>query len=290
MRKVLIIDGEQEFAQMVRAFLKTHRFQVECAYDPEQAREKLLSFSPQLIILSRDLRTDSGNLIPEGFGVLKEIKTHPSWSKIPVIFLVNEASERDLERLRKLRYKAEDYARKPIEDNELLRRIENLIGFDPEELEEKFNQGKEALANDFSHLPDSMREAVKEELSGLFQKLDHQLEQMVGEDENELSCQSEAEYFRLRLKEQEQNIKRLRDKWKKAMLALEERIQKLEQENRELKRALQSKTEGEEKEEIFKELLDALERMQKELASFKENFSRALSQLKSKLERLLIEK
>jgi DNA-binding response OmpR family regulator len=276
MRKVLIIDGDQEFMEMALSYLQAHNFSVVCADNLEQGRNNIPEFNPDLILLNRDLLSDSGRLIPEGFDLLREIRTNPGWKKIPVILLINEAVESDLENLRLLKYKAEDYAAKPIADNDLLRRIENLIGFDPEETTGILTQEKNHLKG--QALPGEnpeLAEAAHREIDELLTRLGEEMIQ--GKKELETPKQGPAqdrirgefELLQKKLDEQEQRNQRTREKSRKAIEVLEQKILKLEKDRQEMEaRVFSSETAIKQMLDEKQAMLDLLEKARELTATF----------------------
>jgi len=244
MRKVLIIDGDQEFLEMALSFLQAHNFSVVFTDNLDQGRTQIEEFKPDLVLLNRDLLSESGRLIPDGFDLLREIKTHPDWKKIPIILLINEATEQDLENLRLLKYKADDYAGKPIADNDLLRRIENLIGFDPDETNDIFLKGKNRVLNGYDasgpgENPE-LAEVAHKEIEELLARLGEEVirskkgKEALKPGASKDHLRAEFELLQKKLGEQEKSYQRTRDKSRKAIEVLEKRILKLENDKQEL--------------------------------------------------------
>lgn len=250
MRKVLIIDGDREFLEMARSFLQASNFVVQNAHTAELARTRLREFTPDLILLSRDLISDSGRLAPDGLDILREIKTDRSLKKIPIVLLINQASEQDLEKIRLLKYKAEDYACKPIADNDLLRRIENLIGFDPDETTGVLSKQKNSLSsqqllagqidNPEFHL------AAQKEIQDLVARLEEEIihsqkEADQSPSQTATSADQLAADFGLiqeKLREQEKRYQRIQEKSRKAIVVLEDQIEELKDENKNMEKKL----------------------------------------------------
>jgi len=250
MRKVLIIDGDREFLEMARSFLQASNFMVQSAHTADLARTRLREFTPDLILLSRDLLSSSGRLAPDGLDILREIKTDRSLKKIPLVLLINQAREQDLEKIRLLKYKAEDYACKPIADNDLLRRIENLIGFDPDETTGVFSKQKNSLSSQQLLAgqvdnPD-FELAAQKEIQDLIARLEEEVIQ--SQKEADLSsAQAAASADQLaadfgliqeKLREQEKRYQRIQEKSRKAIEVLEDRIEELKAGNKELEKKL----------------------------------------------------
>jgi len=246
MRKVLIIDGETEFLEMARSFLQAANIMVATADCAEAGRKELRAFKPNLILLSRDLLSGSGRLIPDGLELLREVKTGNKWKKTPVILLVSGASPEDLDKIRLLKYKAEDYACKPIADNELLRKIENLIGFDPDEttgvlLEEKDNFSVDQILAGSGDNPE-FEQAARNEIKELLTRLGEEVIQTrtEGEDRAETEGASgervaaEFELLQDKLQSQEKRFAEMRAKSAQAIKVLEARVKDLASENQAL--------------------------------------------------------
>lgn len=87
-KKVLIIEDELSYRDIIRDYLSAHGCTVSTADNGEMAMEKLLVHRPNLVIL--DL------LLPkvDGFEVLKRIRTYPDEEikNMPVIVLSNLSS------------------------------------------------------------------------------------------------------------------------------------------------------------------------------------------------------
>jgi len=286
MRKILIIDGEGEFIEMVSSFLEVSNFSVASASSAEEGLEQVVSFGPDLILLARDLMGESGELAPEGLAVLRGLKSNPGFKKVPVIFLVKEASERDLQRLKNLKHKAEDYARKPISDSDLLRRIENLIGFDPSEVEGQLGKekGKVGSAQKILDSKPDIQEAGEREIQELLNRLGEELSQSQEKEEDSVISPSasreelrrELELVQGRVREREERYQRMREKWKKALVVMEERILKLGEENQRLDARLSEMMEKEGRWEKEKEeMIVVLEKVRELILKF-ENFKEAL--------------
>src|SRR5690606_36976063 len=62
-----------------------------------------------------------------GFLVCKKLKKNPETQTIPVVILSSEATEEIFEQHRKLRTRAEEYLRKPIDPDVLIERVASLV-------------------------------------------------------------------------------------------------------------------------------------------------------------------
>ncbi|HUT55272.1 MAG TPA: response regulator [bacterium] len=129
-RRILVVEPDREFLGLLRDFFTGQKFEVEKAETGDEGIKKAREFAPDVVLLSRELPMPGGNHGPDGLRVLKVIKQDRKLGKIPVILFSAEAAEADFDRYRKLKFTANDYIRKPFEDTEILRRVENLVGFD----------------------------------------------------------------------------------------------------------------------------------------------------------------
>jgi two-component system, OmpR family, alkaline phosphatase synthesis response regulator PhoP len=118
--KILVVDDEKDIVDILKYNLeKENEFEVLTAFDGKEAIDKASADKPNLIIL--DI------MMPElnGFDVCKRLKTNPSTSKIPVIFLT--AKENEIDEIIGLELGADDYIQKPISPRKVLARVKSVI-------------------------------------------------------------------------------------------------------------------------------------------------------------------
>lgn len=96
MPTILLVEDERSLSEVLGYELKRSNFDVEFAYDGEEALEKLEKIKPDLILL--DLILPKIN----GFDVLEKIKRDFDTRSIPVIVLSNLGSDDDIKRAIKL--------------------------------------------------------------------------------------------------------------------------------------------------------------------------------------------
>jgi len=89
MTKVLIAEDDRFISSAYKMKLAKEEFEVELAYDGEEAIAKARTFSPDIILL--DL------IMPkkDGFETLKELKNDPKLKAIPVIVSSNLGQKED---------------------------------------------------------------------------------------------------------------------------------------------------------------------------------------------------
>jgi DNA-binding response OmpR family regulator len=87
--RVLLIDDDEEAAEMYRSRLAADGYAVSVAHDGQQGLDMVSSESPDLIYL--DLRLPR----KDGFSVLEQLRKDPRTATVPVIILSN-FGEREL--------------------------------------------------------------------------------------------------------------------------------------------------------------------------------------------------
>jgi len=125
--KILLIDDDPDIHSVVRQVLEAKSYQVVSAYDGFEGLKKVVEERPDLIILDV--------IMPgkHGFDVCHELKTDEKYhffSDIPVLMLTVYPDDREKMHLsirEGMMMEAEDYLQKPVDAQELLRRVEGLL-------------------------------------------------------------------------------------------------------------------------------------------------------------------
>jgi two-component system response regulator VicR len=114
--KILVVDDEEPIADILEFNLKKDGYQVELAFDGEQALAKAQSFQPDLVVL--DI------MLPklDGWQVCQRLRQH---STVPIIMLT--AKDEETDKVLGLELGADDYVTKPFSPRELLARIRALL-------------------------------------------------------------------------------------------------------------------------------------------------------------------
>lgn len=116
MRSVLIIEDDQNIAELERDYLQLNGYQVDIALDGAAGLKKVLSGMYDILIV--DL------MLPhkDGFEIIKEVRKH---QEIPI--MVVSARYDDIDKIRGLEFGADDYLTKPFSPAELMARIKSHI-------------------------------------------------------------------------------------------------------------------------------------------------------------------
>ena len=123
--KILLIDDDVDFVEATKIVLESKPYEVIVAYEGNEGLHKAREEEPDLIIL------DVIMPVKDGFTAAEELKKDPVLSKIPVVMLTSFAErggETSIATSRGLTLDAEDYIDKPVSPEELLKRVEKLLG------------------------------------------------------------------------------------------------------------------------------------------------------------------
>ena len=116
--KVLLVDDEKEFVTTLAERLELRGFQAQVATDGEAALEMIEADPPQIVIL---------DVMMPGIGgleVLKQIKNQGLL--LPVILLTGRGSTK--EGITGMQLGAEDYLMKPVDIEELIKKMYKAFG------------------------------------------------------------------------------------------------------------------------------------------------------------------
>lgn len=124
MKKVLLVDDDVDFCEATKLLLDSKGYEVILAYDGKEGLGKVRAEKPDLVILDV--------MMPEmsGYDVCVVLKADPELKKIPVILLtaVDQALfKTTYTKAMGLMTEADDYIAKPVEPEELVKRVEDLL-------------------------------------------------------------------------------------------------------------------------------------------------------------------
>lgn len=118
-RKVLLVDDEIGFAELLRDLLVMDNYEVEVANDGQEGLEKIETFNPDVII--------SDIVMPRlsGFEMFKKIKAAPATAQIPFLFITGFQDDRVLAEARKIGVFG--ILRKPVDIEQIENRLNDLL-------------------------------------------------------------------------------------------------------------------------------------------------------------------
>jgi len=117
--KILIVDDEKDWIQMLAMRLGHEGYQTEAAFDTIQATTQAVQLKPNLILL--DIMMPAGG----GLEALKNIRANVKTFSIPVIVLTARADNETKEAAEKLGISG--YFVKPVDMDELLKKLREIF-------------------------------------------------------------------------------------------------------------------------------------------------------------------
>jgi DNA-binding response OmpR family regulator len=111
-KKILMIDDEQDFVEMIKMRLEANNYEVATAYDGAEGLEKAAAENPNLILLDV--------MMPgmDGFEVLRRLRRTEATKNIPVVMLTARGEAKSI--FRSQQSGANDHLIKPCESKDLL--------------------------------------------------------------------------------------------------------------------------------------------------------------------------
>jgi len=119
-RRLLVVDDEQDVREMLALVLGRRGFGVQTAADGMEALVLAQSAPPDLILLDVMMRD------MDGWEVLKLLQLEEVTRHVPVVILSARAEPRD--KIRGLQEGAVDYLTKPFAIEEVVSRVESILG------------------------------------------------------------------------------------------------------------------------------------------------------------------
>ena len=115
-QKILIVDDDENIAELISLYLTKECFETQIVYDGESALTAFETFKPNLILL--DL------MLPgiDGYQVCREIRAS---SSVPIIML--SAKGEVFDKVLGLELGADDYMEKPFDTKELVARVKAVL-------------------------------------------------------------------------------------------------------------------------------------------------------------------
>jgi two-component system alkaline phosphatase synthesis response regulator PhoP len=121
---ILVVDDDPDILEGIITVLETQPYRLATARDGIKCMEMITDEIPDLLIL--DL------LMPrmDGWGVIREMRSEPRYSQVPIMILttvIEDASRRRYELETGMAMDVQDYVQKPIQPMALIQRVEKLI-------------------------------------------------------------------------------------------------------------------------------------------------------------------
>jgi CheY-like chemotaxis protein len=126
-KRILVVDDEPDVRDFISACLEDAGFQVETAFDGQDALEKIQRKTPDLITLDMIMPRMSG------IGLMRKLRDNSKWKEIPVVIITahakDEMGEKDIKELYQGEIKPapKHIIEKPITPTKLVSRIADLL-------------------------------------------------------------------------------------------------------------------------------------------------------------------
>ena len=150
MKKILLVEDDVTFSNMLKHFLERHQYTVEVSYTIKNASTLLKKHSYNLIFT--DLRLPDGN----GIDLLKQSKN--TNSNIPVVLMTSYAEVSTA--VQAMKQGAFDYISKPFNPDEVLEVISNALEVKTEQITETKKEDKK-VSNSNSNIVSGISAASK---------------------------------------------------------------------------------------------------------------------------------
>jgi len=122
MTHILIIDDSPTEVHVFKSMLLNNDIEVSVAKNGEEGIEKAIETKPDCILM--DVVMPGKN----GFQATRDLSRNPATSTIPVIIITTKDQETD--KIWGMRQGAKDYIVKPAVEQDLIQRINKVLGFD----------------------------------------------------------------------------------------------------------------------------------------------------------------
>ena len=116
---ILIVDDEAKNVKLLEAVLAPQDFQIEKAYNGQEALDQVRRRRPDVILL------DVMMPVLDGFEVCRRLKSDPDTQLIPVVIMTALGQVED--RIKGKEAGADDFLTKPVDRRELMARINSLL-------------------------------------------------------------------------------------------------------------------------------------------------------------------
>ena len=122
-KNLLLVDDEPNIILSLEFLMKRAGYRVRTATDGEAAIHAVEEDPPDLILLDINMPKR------DGFDVCQTIRANPEWKDVRIIILT--AKGRDIEREKGMALGADDYITKPFATQDLVDRVNAMLGTKP---------------------------------------------------------------------------------------------------------------------------------------------------------------
>lgn len=130
MARILVIEDDESFRDLVRLHLSAAGHTVQVAEDPEAGLRSILAEAPELVVLDIDLPYLSG------IEVLEALRSDPGYRKVRVIVVTAHRDDETYARCRDIG--TDGFLTKPVQSGELIEAIRGALSR-PSEIEKRYS-------------------------------------------------------------------------------------------------------------------------------------------------------
>ena len=116
---ILVVEDSPTYLRQITQMLQKNGYETISAIDGEEALKKAIEKHPDLIVL--DIILPKKN----GFQVCRQLKTSPDSKDIKIIMLTSKSQDSD--RFWGLKQGADEYLTKPLDDDQLITNVTELL-------------------------------------------------------------------------------------------------------------------------------------------------------------------
>lgn len=123
MGKILIVDDDPDFVEVIRTILESHGYTVDSASHGKEAMDKMHQERPALVLLDVMM-----SYVLDGLDVSHEMRQDPSLKDVPIIMISSIAGSPYAGMFPTDEYIAVDeWISKPVDPKGLLRKVANYV-------------------------------------------------------------------------------------------------------------------------------------------------------------------
>jgi PAS domain S-box-containing protein len=162
-REILIVEDSPTQAERLRHLLDTNGYIVRHAADGEAALAVLQDWRPALVV------TDVVMPGMDGYAFCRQIKADEALSEVPVILLTSLSEPQDV--IRSLECGADNFIRKPFDEQYLLSRIANILTSRDLRLSDRISVGLEVYLGGEKHFISAERQQILDFLLSTYEEV-----------------------------------------------------------------------------------------------------------------------
>jgi signal transduction histidine kinase len=184
-RQILIVEDSPTQAERLRHLLESNEYSVRVAPDGAAALAAVREQPPTLVI------TDVVMPGMDGYALCREIKSEQRLREVPVILLTSLSEPQDV--IRSLECGADNFIRKPFDEQYLLSRISNMLTSRDLRVSERINVGVEVYLGGEKHFINAERQQILDFLLSTYEEVGQINGELAAKNDELLDRQTQLE-------------------------------------------------------------------------------------------------